>query len=330
MSEARRCCICGDCFKTLKCGLDSEYKGKLLCNKHYIQIQRNGKITDETRSRRRDRRVCDICKDDFEVRQNNKDGEYKGYLLCLKHYTQVRNQGFVSDEKRSHTRDERKCIACGSTTKVIFYKPESIMLCKKHYDQKYIHGEIFERTIFDRNEIRIRDTYAELILYDGNNIENGIVKIDIEDIKNVKDYKWRIDTWGYASSKIKDYDGNKRNVFIHRYLLSPQENEVVDHINRDRLDNRRSNLRIADKSINSLNCEKRRTNTSGVTGVNFWSNGNLWRAYININKKRRELGYFHHYEDAVKARLQVEYEHLGLTSPQSHLFEAYGVLEKNE
>jgi hypothetical protein len=65
---------------------------------------------------------------------------------------------------------------------------------------------------------------------------------------------------------------------------------LIDHINRDRADNRICNLRVSSHSDNGHNSNVRRNNASGFTGVS--KAGNKWNAYITVNRKRFNLGYF--------------------------------------
>ena len=109
-------------------------------------------------------------------------------------------------------------------------------LCNKHYKQIYKHGKIIE-TIYDRNKIVTLDTYAEIILKDKQFNEIGRVLIDLEDVDKVKKYKWCSNAHGYAICR-------ELNTSLHRFVMDHYDN-VIDHINRDRLDNRKNNLRIA-------------------------------------------------------------------------------------
>ena len=72
-------------------------------------------------------------------------------------------------------------------------------------------------------------------------------------------------------------------------------------------------------------------NKSGVIGVCWHSRDKKWNASLMINRKRISLGYFDNKEDAIKVRLQAEYDYLGNNAPQKHLFEKYNIkLTKNK
>ena len=87
-----------------------------------------------------------------------------------------------------------------------------------------------------------------------------------------------------------------------------ERGKVVDHINRNKLDNRRSNLRIVSYGFNNRNKDKRVGASSKFKGV-YLHHSNKWQAYINIDGKRCSLGLFEKEEDAA-ARYQEEYKRL--------------------
>jgi len=78
----------------------------------------------------------------------------------------------------------------------------------------------------------------------------------------------------------------------------------VDHINRNRLDNRISNLRVVTRSVNAHNSPSR--GKSGVKGVSFKKRDKVWAAYITVNYKTQHLGSFKNFADAVAARKAAE------------------------
>ena len=86
---------------------------------------------------------------------------------------------------------------------------------------------------------------------------------------------------------------------------------VVDHINLNPLNNRKSNLRICTKQQNEMNRPTRSHNTSGVTGVSKHKQTNKWRAYIEYNQKYIHLGLFNTKEEAIKARKEAELKYFG-------------------
>ena len=87
--------------------------------------------------------------------------------------------------------------------------------------------------------------------------------------------------------------------------------ECVDHINRDKTDNRIENLRAATKSQNGINSKMRRNNTSGHKGVSFCKVRNMWKASIKKDLKSITIGYFSDINTAAKARLDAEINYYG-------------------
>ena len=75
----------------------------------------------------------------------------------------------------------------------------------------------------------------------------------------------------------------------------------LDHINRQRDDNRISNLREANRTINTQNTNLRKDNPTGYRGVGWHKASNKWRARIQVNGKMLELGYFDDVEAASTA-----------------------------
>jgi hypothetical protein len=84
---------------------------------------------------------------------------------------------------------------------------------------------------------------------------------------------------------------------------------VIDHINRNKLDNRRKNLRVCTQKVNSHNSSLRSTNTSGVSGVFFDNRAKRWRAQIYYNGKTKHIGIYDSFNDAVVARKKAEQEY---------------------
>lgn len=86
--------------------------------------------------------------------------------------------------------------------------------------------------------------------------------------KDLLKLKWHKHNAGYMQTGGGNYKRYAHRIVLERKLGRPlNKGELTDHINRDKLDNRRANLRVADKSINTINRDKRPDNTSGYIGV---------------------------------------------------------------
>lgn len=318
-NEELRCKICGKLASE-----DSHfYPRKMLCNRHYLQMHRYGEILSDNKSRHKYEKVCDICGDaqSGTYKMWHSNDEYNGKVLCGKHYAQLRRNGKIIDEfPASHIPvSERVCDICGSNHHVIYYNGS--YYCWRHYSQIKKLGGLKDITVFDRNEYYIKDNIGYIILRNVKNENIAEVKVDVEDIDKLIKHKWSLGTWGYASTNI-----NNKNILMQRFIMNEFEvSKIIDHINRDKLDNRKENLRIVNKSINAINVGIRTNNKSGVTGISWNKNANSWRAYINYQGKRIELGHRKNFEDAVRLRLNAENQYYAGMQPQKELFEQYGV-----
>jgi hypothetical protein len=102
-------------------------------------------------------------------------------------------------------------------------------------------------------------------------------------------------------------DRETSHVKMHRIILERMlgrrllASEQGDHINHDTLDNRRSNLRIANHRQNTINRQKQPGTSSIYKGVSWDKEWHKWRAGIMVEKKRIHLGYFNNEQDAAKA-----------------------------
>lgn len=100
-------------------------------------------------------------------------------------------------------------------------------------------------------------------------------------------------------------------MYVHQivWLLEGNEikdGEVIDHINRDKTDNRIQNLRQVSRQENNINIAPRRNNKSGYKGVDWYKPYGKWRSRIKIYGKETSLGYFDSLDDAIAARKLAE------------------------
>ena len=133
--------------------------------------------------------------------------------------------------------------------------------------------------------------------------DNGVTMLfDIADLELVSAHSWHLDCHGYPATNI---DGGLAR--LHRLLITDVPvGLVVDHINRNKRDNRRTNLRLVTQKENCHNASTRSNNTSGVPGVFFDKRANRWRAQIYQAGKTTHVGIYDSFDDAVSARKEAE------------------------
>lgn len=107
-----------------------------------------------------------------------------------------------------------------------------------------------KRTTWTPNDILIYKDKAEIVLRDNKQNIRGIAVIDKKDLELIRKYKWCLHKKGYPSTGY-----NKTSIDMHRILLKSPKG-IVDHISRDKLDNRRQNLRIVTPKENTENRSK--------------------------------------------------------------------------
>lgn len=142
--------------------------------------------------------------------------------------------------------------------------------------------------------------------------------IDEADWPLVKDLTLYRGTNGYVYFCARMH-GAKCAGTLHAFLMNAPKGTQVDHINGDKLDNRRSNLRIVTHQLNQVNRKRlNRNNNSGLRGVAYAPRYSLkkpWRAQITVNRKNLNLGFFASKEEAIAARRYAELAHYGEMCP---------------
>jgi hypothetical protein len=144
--------------------------------------------------------------------------------------------------------------------------------------------------------------------------------IDEEDLLKVKDYSMTVTEKGYVH-----FSRDGESIGLHRYLMNPDEDEIVDHKNRKTWDNRKKNLRVCNYRENTKNRSPGRNNISGIIGVFFHKRNKRWAVQICVDYQQIYLGSYKTKKEAIKVRLQAEKEYFKEFAPQSHLFEEYNI-----
>lgn len=129
---------------------------------------------------------------------------------------------------------------------------------------------------------------------------------DAKNIEELKKHSWFKYANGYYGTLIQ-----KKQIGVHQLLKGIHKGKVIDHINRNKKDNRLCNLRIVDKSQNAFNTDLRINNSSGVTGVRYRKDTNRWTAEIKKHGKKHCLGCFATIEEATEARRKAEILYYG-------------------
>jgi hypothetical protein len=122
--------------------------------------------------------------------------------------------------------------------------------------------------------------------------------VDEDDFEKVNKYKWNLSVDGYAKGKVE-----KKDIRLHHYIFKKAENgNVIDHINQDRLNDSKLNLREVSRSENSHNVKKNSNieTSSKYKGVTWDKNTQKWVSRCIYNKKRVSLGVFKNEEEAAK------------------------------
>lgn len=125
--------------------------------------------------------------------------------------------------------------------------------------------------------------------------------VDDEDFDWLSKKKWTHTFYGYASTSRKLPSGKWSNILMHRLITECPPKMEVDHINMDKLDNRRENLRICTPSENKMNIGLKKNNQSGFKGVSWSRRAKKWQAAIGLNKVHHHLGWFDSKEEAIEA-----------------------------
>lgn len=143
------------------------------------------------------------------------------------------------------------------------------------------------------------ESITVLIPWNASRFQGVFALVDIADAPVVDGRTWYLSESGYA---IRSEGGrvSRRTVYMHREVFGNASGDV-DHINRNKLDNRRANLRSATRSENNANADRGRNSSSGYRGVSWSASAGKWQVHIRVEGKRRFLGLFESAEEAAAA-----------------------------
>lgn len=163
------------------------------------------------------------------------------------------------------------------------------------------------------NEITIYDDYAKMKIVSETHGEFEVI-IDLDDVDVLSESKWCVNKYKTKSSNYYAiYAIGRKGIMMHRFITNAPKGFVVDHINHNTLDNRKSNLRVCTHLENRKNNKEYENNTSGHVGVcwYYYRGVNKWKSHIKVDSTLIHLGYYDTYEDACKARKEAEEKYFG-------------------
>jgi len=151
-----------------------------------------------------------------------------------------------------------------------------------------IHAAESHGRLASENSTQQPTTYSATITL----TQGKVALVDDTDMPLVAAHRWTAfrsrNTW-YAKCRI-----NGKTIYLHRLIVGASRGIIVDHINRDGLDNRRENLRVVTHGQNMMNSVGRRAvRGSAYKGVSLRNHPfKPFRACIHVEGKQKHLGYF--------------------------------------
>lgn len=196
--------------------------------------------------------------------------------------------------------NNKKCVLCECS-------------CDKHTHRKipltYLDnnktlscGCLRNEAFMQPKEFIFYDEYCECI------IKDKVAILDKDDYDKLFDLGWCVNSHGYAIAWNPKLE---KMVYMQQIIMGSSDDLQIDHIDGNRLNNRKYNLRFVTAQQNMMNEKLSKNNTSGVKGVHWHKVEEKWIANIGFNNKLIHLGYFDDFNDAVDVRRGAEIIYFG-------------------
>lgn len=283
--------------------------------------------------------VCLSCGQEKSIASHSiKSGKSTRCQKCNPNYGKKCSKGYQDDltgkkfghllvnsfsfQKDTHSYWECVCD-CGNhcVKSSHFLKTAINRMCDKCFDYyKNIENVLNIKNIKNNYDYKFilytkQKKYNSFEIFNEYVIINNKIIIDKEDLDLIKSFKRyiSIDSRGYAYFSYFNKD-----VYLHRMLInvdlfySDKVIEVCDHINGNRLDNRKENLRVVDRKGNAINAKTRKDNTSGKRGVSWLKRSQKWQVDIQYDNQKKYIGVFSDFREALKAREEAENKYFGI------------------
>lgn len=158
------------------------------------------------------------------------------------------------------------------------YKVSVSLVEKINQCKKYVEYHNYKNNI--RNENKKQESYRKTVLNEYSFVENivflrilntsnqeVITLIDKEDYEKVSVFRWTISNHD-KDKRVIALSPELNRCYLHQFILGDSNHQqVIDHINRNPLDNRKENLRLTNRSVNSTNASARVESKTGIRGV---------------------------------------------------------------
>jgi hypothetical protein len=172
------------------------------------------------------------------------------------------------------------------------------------------------------NEYRIEDN---IVIGKASNTDDEFF-VDLCDFDKIKDISWSVRINSVGMKELCGWSPEDNKTTRMHIILGFAN---YDHIDRNELNNCRSNLRSATVQEQIWNRSKAKGKSSNVVGVSYYSKSDKWVAELSYNYKRIFRKCFDTEEEAILARLNAEVKHIPLEfAPNRHLYKQYGIVTK--
>lgn len=144
------------------------------------------------------------------------------------------------------------------------------------------------------------------------NAPGHVAVVDDEDFPRLSKWDWLL-AHGYDSDDlvyVVRFE-NKKAIQLHRVVLGAADGQIVDHKDRNGLNNQKSNLRLCSHTQNMQNRKKHRNGHSRFKGIWQKKGNGSWVTQIIVNKKKISIYGFSIEEDAARAYDSLAKEHFG-------------------
>lgn len=241
-------------------------------------------------------KICNVCGRTSLECQVTHCSSY-GKDLCSKHKNQWHRHGRFTDDDKNKICCEVCGIMYASSNKVHWCGAAGMYLCGKHRNQFVRLGHFLDRTKREGNIFEIVDDHVEIVFFNHEGDEAGRSLIDVDDLDKCKAHRWYMTEQCGNTRYVKSVI-NGVNTSLHRYISNAESGTVIDHIDRNGLNNRKCNLRSVTPSENSVNSKTR----SRTGHKNIYHKGNKYQVQIIRNYKMVLCKTYSTLESAIKAR----------------------------